>query len=87
MGDGQEPPSEGAAPADRAASRRSWRRAVDLSAVGIAFPIALIMGFVLGREVGDWLGYPVAGRVIGGVIGAAAGFRNLLLLANRRERP
>jgi hypothetical protein len=82
--DGQQPPGE-REPVDRAAARRSWRRAVDLSAVGIAFPIALIVGFVLGREVGEWLGYPVAGRVIGGLIGAAAGFRNLLLLANRRS--
>lgn len=84
MGDEQEPSNDGE-PADRAASRRSWRRAVDLSAVGIAFPIALIMGFVVGREVGEWLGYPVAGRVIGGLIGAAAGFRNLLLQAGRRD--
>ena len=72
------------AEADREATGKSWRKTLDLSAVGLAFPIALAIGYGLGSGIGDKFGYPVAGRVIGSVVGALAGFHNLLHMANRK---
>jgi hypothetical protein len=49
----------------------------DLLSFGMVFPIAIVLGFFLGRMIGGFFGYPEAGKWIGLVWGIATGFREL----------
>ena len=49
----------------------------DLMAMGMVFPIAIAVGYFLGRWVGGLLGHPRAGMLVGLVWGVAAGFWEL----------
>jgi hypothetical protein len=58
-------------------------RILDLSAVGLAFPIALLLGYFGGRVVGGWLGNVQLGGLIGALLGIAGGFYNLFKMVSR----
>jgi positive regulator of sigma E activity len=58
----------------------------DLMSLGMVFPIAITLGFFLGRWVGGLLGHPKAGMAVGLVWGVAAGFWELYKTTVRLER-
>ena len=58
----------------------------DLMGLGMVFPVAIALGFFLGRWAGGLLGYPRAGGALGLVWGAAAGFWELYKTTLRLNR-
>jgi hypothetical protein len=62
-------------------------RILDLSAVGLAFPIALLIGYFGGRTIGGWLGNAQLGSLIGALLGIAGGFYNLFKMVSRLAPP
>ena len=62
-------------------------RILDLSAVGLAFPIALLIGYFLGRTIGGWLGNAQLGSLVGALLGIAGGFYNLFKMVSRLAPP
>lgn len=60
--------------------------AAEYSVIGFVFPIALLLGFYLGRKVGTWLGGPLVGEILGIVLGSVAAFYNLYASLRRIER-
>ena len=64
----------------------------DLMSLGMVFPIAITLGFFIGRWAGGLLGHPKAGMIVGLVWGVAAGFWELYKTTLRlqdldREQP
>ena len=49
----------------------------DLLAMGLVFPIAIVLGFFIGRWAGGLFGHPEVGQWVGLVWGIAAGFWEL----------
>jgi hypothetical protein len=74
-----EPESEG----PQEETRQERLRILDLSAVGLAFPIALLLGYFGGRAIGGWLGSPQLGGMIGALVGILGGFYNLFKMVSR----
>jgi len=58
----------------------------DLMAMGMVFPIAITLGFFLGRWIGRLVGYPRAGMAVGLVWGISAGFWELYKTTVRLDR-
>jgi hypothetical protein len=65
------------------AQRRARFGVLDLSAVGLAFPVALLLGYFGGRLIGGWLGNASLGAMIGVLFGIAGGFYNLFKMVSR----
>jgi F0F1-type ATP synthase assembly protein I len=63
--------------------RQERLRVLDLSAVGLAFPIALLLGYFAGRTVGGWLGSAQTGAMVGALLGIVGGFYNLFKMVSR----
>lgn len=81
-------------PSDERSRRRArwaeYRELAEYSIVGLVFPVALVVGYLLGRAVGSLFGAAALGGVIGGVFGLVAGFYNVYKAArrlDRRDRP
>ena len=62
---------------------RERMRVLDLSAVGIAFPVAMILGYFMGRTIGGWFDAARVGGMIGLFFGIAGGFYNFLKMVIR----
>lgn len=60
--------------------------AAEYLVIGFVFPVALLLGFYLGRTLGTWLGGPVVGEVLGVALGSLAAFYNLYTSLRRIER-
>jgi hypothetical protein len=58
----------------------------DLMALGMVFPIAIALGFFIGRWLGALLGYPRVGMGLGLAWGVAAGFWELYKVTVRLNR-
>jgi F0F1-type ATP synthase assembly protein I len=61
----------------------SYRRLADASAIGLAFPIAIAIGYFFGQFLDDALGIAPWGTYIFTVIGVGAGFLNAIRMALR----
>ncbi len=70
----------------RRRSAASLRRIADASALGLAFPIAILLGYFWGRFMDRSLGTNPWFTVIFTVIGIAAGFLNAIRTALRIGR-
>ena len=68
-------------PADK--QRIARFRILDLSAVGLAFPVALLIGYFAGRTICGWLGNAQVGSLVGALLGIAGGFYNLFKMVSR----
>jgi F0F1-type ATP synthase assembly protein I len=68
-----------------AETRKERQKMLELSAVGLAFPIAIAIGYFFGRTVGSWWDHPGLGGLIGVLLGVAAGFHNLLRATGRMD--
>ena len=62
---------------------RERLRVLDLSAVGLAFPVALLFGYFAGRYLGGLVGAAQLGSMIGALFGIVGGFYNLFKMINR----
>jgi F0F1-type ATP synthase assembly protein I len=70
-----------------AARRRSEARTwLDLSVVGIQFPIAMAIGFFFGRWLDRHLGTGMWLTLVFSIFGIAAGFLNLFRITAQAER-
>ena len=58
----------------------------DLMGLGMVFPIAIALGFFLGRWLGGLLGHAQAGMWVGLVWGVATGFWELYKTTQRLDR-
>jgi hypothetical protein len=58
----------------------------DLLSLGLVFPIAIVLGFYIGRWAGGLFGHPEAGQYIGLIWGVATGFWELFKMNNRLNR-
>lgn len=58
----------------------------DLTSLGLVFPLAIALGFFLGRWIGGWFGHPAAGQWIGLVWGVATAFWELYKTTKRLDR-
>ncbi len=58
----------------------------DLMALGMVFPIAIALGFFVGRWAGGLVGHPRAGMLVGLVWGVATGFWELYKVTMRLNR-
>jgi len=63
-----------------------WRAIGQYSVIGFVFPLAMVVGFLAGRWIGGWLGYPGAGSGVGLVVGIGAAFYNLYGVVRRMDR-
>jgi len=73
----------------RASRRKRIARELDLSTVGMVFPVALLLGYFGGGLIGGWVGASRGGSWIGLGLGLLSGFYNLFkvaLMLQRRER-
>ena len=73
---------------ERAGRRKKLVRDLDLSTIGMVFPVALLVGYFGGGLLGEWLGAEQLGSWIGLGLGLLAGFYNLFKVAmvlQRRE--
>lgn len=61
----------------RAERTRQSFRVIDLSSIGLVFPVAMILGYLAGGVIGSWLGFKEAGQMIGGFLGIVSGFYNV----------
>ena len=71
----------------RESKARGRFRILDLSAVGIAFPVALLLGYFAGRTVGGWFGAERMGALIGTLLGIVSGFYNFFKMIVRLAPP
>ncbi|MFM8431097.1 MAG: AtpZ/AtpI family protein [Holophagaceae bacterium] len=55
----------------------------DLSSIAFVFPIAITLGFFLGKWIGGWFGRPVLGQWIGLGWGIASAFWELFKTSKR----
>ena len=67
--------------------RRERMKVLDLSAVGIAFPVAILFGYFVGRLIGGWFDAARVGGMIGLLFGIAGGFYNFIKMAIRLSPP
>ena len=58
----------------------------ELLSLGMVFPIAIVLGYFLGRWVGGLLGHPKPGQWIGLALGIATGFWELYKVAMHLDR-
>ena len=58
----------------------------DLLAMGMVFPIAIVLGFFLGRWVGRFFGHEQLGQWIGLIWGIATGFWELFKVNTKLSR-
>ena len=58
----------------------------DLISLGMVFPIAIVLGYFIGKWVGGKLGHPEAGSLIGLFWGVATGFYELYKVTQRMNQ-
>jgi F0F1-type ATP synthase assembly protein I len=54
----------------------TFRRIADASSIGLAFPIALLIGYFIGRTLDGWIGTAPWMTYVFSAFGVAAGFLN-----------
>ena len=74
-----DPKQKNASPKERAI----WS---DLLSLGMVFPIAITLGFFIGKWVGNLIGYTKTGIIVGLIWGMSAGFWELYKMATRLNR-
>jgi len=58
----------------------------ELTSLGMVFPIAIVLGYFLGRWIGGLVGHPKPGQWIGLALGIATGFLDSYKVATRPGR-
>lgn len=77
-------------PSEKALGRRRRRtnlvKVLDHTALGLVFPVAMILGYLGGRLVGGWFDAAALGGLVGGLVGVVAGFYNVFKLVKKLDR-
>lgn len=73
-------------PSNKEVKRRERLQMLDLSAMGLVFPVAMVLGYYAGREIGGWWGADRSGALIGLLVGVLAGFYNVYKMIARLNR-
>jgi hypothetical protein len=71
---------------ERSERRARRSRNVDLSSIGLAFPIATMLGYWLGSAIGGWFDVEKAGGLVGMGFGIVAGFYNVYKVVVRLNK-
>ncbi|MFM8234687.1 MAG: AtpZ/AtpI family protein [Holophagaceae bacterium] len=58
-----------------------------MSSIAFVFPIAITLGFFLGKWIGGWFGRPILGQWLGLGWGIASAFWELFKTSQRLNRP
>lgn len=58
----------------------------ELTSLGMVFPIAIVLGYFLGRWIGGLVGHPKPGQWVGLALGIATGFWELYKVTIRLDR-
>lgn len=58
----------------------------ELTSIGMVFPIAIVLGYFLGRWLGGLFGHPKPGQWIGLALGIATGFWELYKVTMHLDR-
>lgn len=70
-------------PADGDSSRREWVKLMNLSVLGIVFPVSLVLGYFAGRWIGSFFDAVRVGGMIGAIFGLLAGFYNMFKMVSQ----
>lgn len=73
-------------PGRKDASPRERALWADLMSLGMVFPLAIALGFFIGRWAGGLFGHPKAGMAVGLIWGVATGFWELYKVTVRLDR-
>ncbi len=59
-------------------NRREWARLMNLSVIGMVFPVSMVLGYLGGRWIGGFFEATRVGGMIGALVGIVAGFYNMI---------
>lgn len=62
-----------------------WKGIGEYAIIGLVFPLAMLVGYLLGRWVGGLLGHELAGAAVGLLLGIVAAFYNLYEVVRRLD--
>ena len=62
--------------------RREWAKLMNLSVIGLVFPVSMVLGFLAGRFIGGYFDAARLGGVIGGLVGIVSAFYNLFKMVS-----
>ncbi|MFW6012183.1 MAG: AtpZ/AtpI family protein [bacterium] len=62
-----------------------WKGIGEYAIIGLVFPLAMLVGYLLGRWVGGYFGYERAGAAVGLLLGIVAAFYNLYEVVRRLD--
>lgn len=68
------------------ASSSRYALVAEASAAGLFFPVAIVVGYLLGKWAGGWLGWGEVPAYVGAAVGVVAAFWNLFEYVGRLER-
>ena len=62
--------------------RREWAKLMNLSVIGLVFPVSMVLGYLAGRFVGGFFDAARLGGVIGGLLGIVSAFYNMFKMVS-----
>ncbi len=74
-----EPPAD----SEGDSKRREWVKLMNLSVIGMVFPVSLVLGYLAGRWVGSLFDAARVGGMIGAAFGLVSGFYNMFKMVSR----
>lgn len=74
-----EPPSD----PEAESRRREWVKLMNLSVIGMVFPVSLVLGYLAGRWIGSFFDAARVGGMIGALFGLVSGFYNMFKMVGR----
>ena len=63
-------------------ARREWVKLMNLSVLGMVFPVSLVLGYFAGRWIGSFFDAVRVGGMIGAVFGILGGFYNMFKMVS-----
>ncbi len=62
--------------------RREWAKLMNLSVIGLVFPVSMVLGYLAGRWVGGFFDAQQLGGLIGGLVGIVSAFYNMFKMVS-----
>ena len=70
-------------PEASASQRREWAKLMNLSVIGMVFPVSMVLGFLAGRYIGGFFEAERLGGMIGGLVGIVSAFYNMIKMVSQ----